>query len=72
MATRQVPSTKLTTKLSMVNGRLAVAAGRTKVTNTAVNSSPATTMLARPSRSPSPAASEPNAPIRAPKAIVIT
>ena len=54
----------------MVNDHLLVMAGRTKAVNIPVNSSPNTTMLARPSRSPSPATSEPNAPIRAPKATV--
>ncbi len=72
VATRQMPSTKLTTKLTMVNGHLLVVAGRMKATATPVNSSPNTTMLARPSRSPSPASSEPNAPISAPNAIVTT
>ena len=67
-----MPSTSPTTKPSMVKAHLLVEAGRMNATNTPVNSSPNTTRLARPSRSPSPAASEPNAPIRAPKAIVIT
>ena len=39
---------------------------------TAVMPSPTTTMLVRPSRSVRPAKSEPNAPIRAPKARVYT
>ena len=70
VATRQTPSTKLTTKVAMVNDHLLVMAGITKSVNTPVNNSPTTTMLARPSRSPRPAPSEPNAPIRAPKATV--
>ena len=41
-------------------------------TNTPANSSPNTTRLARPNRSASPANSEPNAPISAPKASVST
>ncbi len=72
VATRQTPSTKLTTKLTMVKDHLLVMSGRMKATATPVNRSPNTTMLARPSRSPSPAPSEPNAPISAPKAIVTT
>jgi len=43
-----------------------------KATNTPVNSSPNTTRLARPNRSASPANTDPNAPIRAPKASVST
>jgi len=72
VATRQTPSTKLTTNHAMVNAHLLVMAGRTKATNTPVNRSPNTTRLARPSRSVSPANSEPNAPISAPKASVST
>jgi len=70
VATRQTPSTKLTTNPAMVNPHLLCWAGRTQTVNIPVNSSPNTTMLARPSRSPSPAPSEPNAPISAPKATV--
>jgi hypothetical protein len=54
----------------MVNGHLLVMAGMTKSVNIPVKNRPNTTMLARPNRSPSPAPSEPNAPIRAPKATV--
>ncbi len=49
-----------------------VAAGSTKATNTPVNSNPKTTRFARPSRSVSPANSEPKAPIRFPNARVRT
>ena len=72
VATRHMPSTNETTKLSMVKGHLLVAAGMMKATNTPENSSPNTTRLARPNRSVSPANSEPNAPIRAPNATVTT
>jgi hypothetical protein len=72
VATRQTPSTKPTTKVSMVNGHLFVAAGRMNATNTPLNSSPNTTRLARPSRSVIPANKEPNAPIRFPNASAIT
>ena len=72
VATRQTPSTNPTTKPSMVNAHLFVAAGRMNATNTPVKNSPNTTRLARPNRSVSPANSEPNAPIRAPNASVIT
>ena len=72
VATRHMPSTNETTKLSMVKGHLLVAAGMMKATNTPENSSPNTTRLARPNRSVSPANSEPNAPIRAPNASVTT
>ena len=72
VATRHMPSTKPTTKLSMVNVHLSVAAGMMNATNTAVNRSPKTTRLARPSRSVIPANSEPNAPISAPNASVST
>ena len=72
VATRQTPSMNPTTKLSMVNAHLFVAAGMTNATKTPVKSSPNTTRLARPNRSVSPANSEPNAPIRFPNASVIT
>ena len=72
VATRQIPSTKPTTKPSMVNVHLSVAAGRTKATKTPVKNRPNTTRLARPNRSVSPANSEPNAPISAPTASVST
>ena len=72
VATRQMPSTMPTTKVSMVKAHLLVAAGRMKAVNTPVTSRPKTTRLARPSRSASPANSEPKAPIRFPKARVTT
>ena len=72
VATRQMPSTRPTTKVAMAKNHLLVAAGMTKATKTPVTSSPPTTRLARPSRSVSPASSEPNAPIRFPKARVTT
>ncbi len=56
----------------MVKAHLLGAAGRMKATKIPVNSSPNTTRLARPSRSVSPANSEPNAPIRFPNASVST
>ena len=70
VATRQIPSTKPTMKPKMVNSHLFVEAGMTKAVKTAVTTSPITTMLVRPSRSVSPAKSEPNAPIRFPIARV--
>ena len=72
VATRQMPSTTPTTKPSIVKTHLFVAAGRMKATKMPVNSRPKTTRLARPSRSVSPANSDPNAPIRFPKARVST
>ena len=72
VATRHMPSTKPTTKPSMVKVHLLVALGSAKVTTRPTASSPKTTRLARPNRSASPANSEPNAPIRAPKARVTT
>ena len=72
VATRQTPSTKPTTKPSMVKTHLSVAAGRIHSVKTPVNSRPNTTRLARPSRSVIPANSEPRAPMRAPNASVST
>ena len=72
VATRHMPSTIPTTKVSMMNGHLLVAAGITKAVNTPVNSRPKTTMLLRPTRSVRPANSEPKAPRRFPKASAVT
>ena len=72
VATRQMPSTKPTTQLSMVNVHLLVAVGMMNATKIAVKNRPNTTRLARPNRSVSPANSEPNAPISAPNASVST
>ena len=72
VATRQTPSTNPTTNPSMVKAHLLVAAGKMNATITEVNSSPNTTRLARPSRSETPANSDPNAPIRFPNASVST
>src|ERR1700685_4636490 len=54
VATRQIPSTMPTTKLSLVNTHLFVAAGSTNSTKIPVNSSPKTTRLARPVRAGGP------------------
>ena len=70
VATRQIPSTKPTTKPKMVNSHLLVEAGMMKAVKMAVTNSPITTMLVRPRRSVRPANSEPKAPMRAPTARV--
>ena len=72
VATRQMPSMVPTTKPSMLKTHLLVAAGRIHRVKMAVRSRPTTTRLARPYRSVSPANSEPNAPMRLPKARTIT
>ena len=54
VATRQMPSTRPTTKVATAKNHLLVAAGMTKATNTPVTSRPPTTRLARPSRSVMP------------------
>ncbi len=72
VATRQTPSTAPTTKLSIVNSHLLVAAGKMNVTKMPENSSPNTTRFARPYLSVRPANSEPKAPIRLPNATVAT
>ncbi len=72
VATRQMPSTRPTAKLSMAKDHLSVAFGRTKAVRIPVTSRPPTTRLARPSRSVSPASSAPNAPIRFPIARMTT
>ena len=72
VATRQMPSTRPTPKLAIPNAHRLVVAGRTKAVSTPVTSRPPTTRLARPSRSASPANSEPNAPIRFPTARITT
>ena len=72
VATRQMPSTMATANVSMPNAHLLVAAGRMNPTKTAITSRPPTTRLARPQRSASPAASDPNAPSRLPNARITT
>ena len=67
-----MPSTALTTKKSMLKDHLLVAVGSTYATMIPLMSSPKTSRLARPSRSASPANSEPNAPIRFPTARITT
>ena len=72
VATRQMPSMVPMMKPSMLKAHLFGAAGRMNKVKMAVSSRPATTRLARPSRSVRPASSEPNAPIRFPKASTTT
>src|SRR4030088_1597999 len=72
VATSAMPSITPTTKLSKVKAHLLVAAGRTYAVKIPVRSSPKTTTVVRPSRSASPANSDPKAPSRLPKASATT
>ena len=68
VATRQIPSTTPTTKVSMTNVHLLVAAGMMNAVKTPVNSRPKTIRFVRPIRSDRPANSAPKAPITFPMA----
>jgi len=72
VATRQMPSTNPTMKISNVKAHLLVAAGRMNATKMPENSSPNTTRFARPYLSVRPANREPKAPTRLPKADMAT
>ena len=72
VATRQMPSTSPTTNVAMPNSHRLVVFGRMTKVKMPVKNRPITTRLARPHRSVIPANSEPNAPIRFPKARMAT